>query len=38
MDVTGSLVYRGFRMTSLYPGVTWTPAAMAAANQTKKAQ
>jgi hypothetical protein len=32
MNVTGSLVYRGFRMTSLYPGVTWTPDAIAAAN------
>jgi arylsulfate sulfotransferase len=32
MNVTGSLVYRGFRMTSLYPGVTWTPAQIAAAN------
>lgn len=32
MNVTGSLVYRGFRMGSLYPGVTWTPDAIAAAN------
>jgi arylsulfate sulfotransferase len=27
-----SIVYRGFRMPSLYPGVTWTAEAMAAAN------
>lgn len=32
MNVAGSLVYRGFRMGSLYPGVTWTPDAIAAAN------
>jgi hypothetical protein len=32
MDVAGGRLYRGFRMTSLYPGVTWTPAAVAAAN------
>jgi len=32
MNVAGSLVYRGFRIPSLYPGVTWTPDAVAAAN------
>lgn len=37
MVVGDSLVYRGFRMPSLYPGVTWTPDAIAAANLAKKA-
>jgi hypothetical protein len=32
MNITGSLVYRSFRIGSLYPGVTWTPDAVAAAN------
>jgi arylsulfate sulfotransferase len=32
MNVSGSRVYRGFRMPSLYPGVTWTQDAIAAAN------
>jgi arylsulfate sulfotransferase len=32
MDISTGLVYRGFRITSLYPGVTWTPDAIAAAN------
>jgi arylsulfate sulfotransferase len=32
MNVSGSRVYRGFRMPSMYPGVTWTQDAMATAN------
>jgi arylsulfate sulfotransferase len=32
MDVSSGLLYRGFRIPSLYPGVTWTPDAIAAAN------
>jgi hypothetical protein len=32
MNVTGQLMYRGFRITSLYPGVVWTQAAIATAN------
>jgi hypothetical protein len=32
MNVAGMLVYRGFRIPSLYPGVTWTQSAIATAN------
>jgi arylsulfate sulfotransferase len=32
LNVTGQLMYRGFRIPSLYPGVEWTQAAIAAAN------
>jgi hypothetical protein len=32
MNVDGVLVYRGFRISSLYPGVTWTQSAINAAN------
>jgi hypothetical protein len=32
MNITGFLAYRGFRISSLYPGVTWTQDAVAAAN------
>jgi len=32
MDTAGQLAYRGFRIPSMYPGVEWTQAAMAAAN------
>ena len=32
MNVTGQLAYRGFRIPSMYPGVEWTQAAIAAAN------
>jgi len=32
MTVDGVLVYRGFRIPSLYPGVTWTQSAITAAN------
>ena len=32
LKITGQLAYRGFRIPSLYPGVTWTQSAMAAAN------
>jgi arylsulfate sulfotransferase len=32
MNITGQLAYRGFRITSLYPGVEWTQAAIATAN------
>jgi hypothetical protein len=31
MSITGQLAYRGFRIPSLYPGVTWTQAAIATA-------
>jgi arylsulfate sulfotransferase len=32
MDSTGPVVYRGFRIGSLYPGVTWTPDSILTAN------
>jgi hypothetical protein len=32
LNVTGQLMYRGFRLPSLYPGVEWTQSAIAAAN------
>ncbi len=32
MDAASGIVYRGFRIPSLYPGVTWTQDAIAAAN------
>ncbi len=32
MNVAGVLVYRGFRISSLYPGVTWTQSEITAAN------
>jgi arylsulfate sulfotransferase len=32
MNVTGQLMYRGFRIPSLYPGVAWTQSAIAVAN------
>jgi arylsulfate sulfotransferase len=32
MNVTGQLMYRGFRLPSLYPGVVWTQAAIATAS------
>jgi arylsulfate sulfotransferase len=32
MNLVGQLVYRGFRIPSLYPGVSWTQAAIATAN------
>jgi len=32
MSVAGQLIYRGFRVPSMYPGVEWTQAAIAAAN------
>jgi arylsulfate sulfotransferase len=32
MNVAGQLVYRGFRIPSMYPGVSWTQSAIAAAN------
>jgi arylsulfate sulfotransferase len=32
MNITGQLAYRGFRIPSLYPGVTWSQDAIAAAN------
>jgi len=39
MNVTGQLVYRGFRIPSLYPGVEWTQSAIAnaIAQPTQKA-
>jgi arylsulfate sulfotransferase len=36
MNIFGELAYRGFRITSLYPGVEWTQDAIAAANATVK--
>jgi len=41
MDVTGDygqLVYRGFRLPSLYPGVEWTQSAIATANANAQAR
>jgi arylsulfate sulfotransferase len=32
MNITGQLAYRGFRIPSLYPGVSWSQAAIASAN------
>jgi len=32
LNVTGQLMYRGFRIPSLYPGVEWAQSAIAAAN------
>jgi arylsulfate sulfotransferase len=32
MNITGQLAYRGFRIPSLYPGVSWTQSAIATAN------
>jgi hypothetical protein len=32
LNVTGQLMYRGFRIPSLYPGVEWTQSAITAAN------
>lgn len=32
MNVTGQLMYRGFRIPSLYPGVEWPQSAIATAN------
>lgn len=32
LNVTGQLMYRGFRIPSLYPGVEWTQSAIATAN------
>ena len=32
MNITGQLAYRGFRIPSLYPGVSWSQAAITAAN------
>jgi arylsulfate sulfotransferase len=32
MNVTGQLMYRGFRIPSLYPGVEWTQSGIATAN------
>ena len=32
MNTAGQLAYRGFRIPSMYPGVEWTQAAIAAAN------
>ena len=36
LNVTGQLMYRGFRIPSLYPGVEWTQSAIAAASALKK--
>lgn len=38
MNIFGQLAYRGFRIPSLYPGVSWTQAAIAAANVNASAQ
>jgi hypothetical protein len=38
MNIFGQLAYRGFRIPSLYPGVSWTQAAIATANVNATAQ
>jgi arylsulfate sulfotransferase len=38
MIITGQTAYRGFRIPSLYPGVEWTPSAIATANATPAIQ
>lgn len=38
MNIFGQLAYRGFRMPSLYPGISWTQAAIATANAKASAQ
>lgn len=38
MNILGQLAYRGFRIPSLYPGVSWTQAAIATANVNAAAQ
>jgi arylsulfate sulfotransferase len=38
MNVTGQLMYRGFRIPSLYPGVAWSQSAIAAASVGATAQ
>jgi hypothetical protein len=38
LNVTGHLMYRGFRIPSLYPGVVWTQSAIAAANANATVQ
>ena len=36
MQINGELAYRGFRIPSLYPGVTWSQAALATATSAAK--
>jgi hypothetical protein len=38
MNIFGQLAYRGFRIPSLYPGVSWTQTAIATANVNATAQ
>jgi hypothetical protein len=38
LNVTGQLMYRGFRIPSLYPGVVWTQSAIATANANATVQ
>jgi arylsulfate sulfotransferase len=38
MNINGQLTYRGFRISSLYPGVEWTQSAIATANASATAQ
>jgi hypothetical protein len=38
MNVAGQLMYRGFRITSLYPGVVWTQPAIATASANAAVQ
>jgi arylsulfate sulfotransferase len=38
MNIFGQLAYRGFRIPSLYPGVSWTQSAIATANVNASAQ
>jgi arylsulfate sulfotransferase len=38
MNIAGQIAYRGFRMPSLYPGVSWSQAAIATANASASAQ
>ena len=38
LNVTGQLMYRGFRIPSLYPGVEWSQSAIATANTAAVAE
>lgn len=38
LNITGQLMYRGFRIPSLYPGVEWTQSAIATANANATVQ
>jgi arylsulfate sulfotransferase len=38
LNITGQIMYRGFRIPSLYPGVVWTQSAIATANANATVQ